>query len=41
LLVARVTISATGIAVDLRTSGLNGVVLDILSSNKIKNETAA
>jgi len=40
LLVARVTISATGIAVDLRTAGLNGVVLDLLSSTKAKNEAA-
>ena len=41
LLVARVTISATGIAVDLRTDGLNGVVLDILSGNKKSGEKAA
>ncbi len=41
LLVARVTISATGIAVDLRTDGFNGVVLELLSSNKPNNEAAA
>ena len=41
LLVARVTISANGIAVDLRTDGLNGVVLDILSSRKKPDEKAA
>jgi site-specific DNA recombinase len=41
LLVARVIISATGIAVDLRTEGLNGVVLEILSSRKNPDEAAA
>jgi site-specific DNA recombinase len=45
LLVKRVTISATGIAVDLRvggkTGGLNGVILDILSSRKPRDEAAA
>jgi site-specific DNA recombinase len=41
LLVKRVTIGATGIAVDLRANGLNGVILDILSSRKPKDEAAA
>ncbi len=41
LLVARVTISANGIAVDLRTDGLNCVVLDILSSRNNPDEAAA
>jgi site-specific DNA recombinase len=41
LLVTRVTISTSGIAVDLQADGLKGVVLDILSNPKTKKEAAA